>query len=92
MFFSNYAANKPLSACPGNDGHNVDTSDALVSALPLALFSVSDDDAAAEMAATVVRIRSFFSLLKTIVFPPMPNFFFDANDVFGCALNKRKSR
>mmetsp|Transcript_7265 Transcript_7265/g.13396 ORF Transcript_7265/g.13396 Transcript_7265/m.13396 type:complete len:364 (+) Transcript_7265:81-1172(+) len=45
MFFANYASGKPPNKCPDNDRHNVDTIDALVTSVPIAL--VSDDDASA---------------------------------------------
>lgn len=37
MFFKNWVAGKPPSQCPDNDGHNVDSIDALMSVPPVAL-------------------------------------------------------
>lgn len=46
MFFANWAKGVSPKDCPGNDGHNVDTSDSLVATVPVALLA--KDDAVAE--------------------------------------------
>jgi ADP-ribosylglycohydrolase len=77
MFFANREAGKPLADCPDNDGHNVDSADALVAAVPAMLFSNSDNEAA-ENVETVISFtrnsptaiqyaQTFATLLRNIV-------------------------
>ena len=77
MFFANREAGKPLADCPDNDGHNVDSADALVAAVPAMLFSNSDNEAAQNVETVISFTRNsptaiqyaqtFGTLLRNIV-------------------------
>ncbi|GBG27423.1 Hypothetical Protein FCC1311_036442 [Hondaea fermentalgiana] len=55
MFFGKFANGVPPEECPDNDGHNVDTCDALVTTIPVA-FAASQDAKASQEAAEMVHI------------------------------------
>lgn len=55
MFFAKWAKGNPPDKCPDNDGHNVDTCDALVTTIPVAL-SPADDSDASRLASEMVSI------------------------------------
>lgn len=57
IFFGNLAAGKPPAQCPGNDGHNVDTADALVTPVVAAWVAGSDAQAGEDAAAMVRATR-----------------------------------
>lgn len=57
MYFANWIKKVPPARCPGNDGHNVDTTDSLVTTVPIALRSESDEQAAEEVAKMVAITR-----------------------------------
>lgn len=77
MFFGRMASGKPLSECPSNDGHNVDTIDALVTTVPVALIECDDSRVAAAVGTMVSLTRSskpapaqaaaFASLLRSVI-------------------------
>eukprot|EP00040_Diaphanoeca_grandis_P029446 m.172479 g.172479 ORF g.172479 m.172479 type:complete len:377 (-) comp31687_c0_seq1:260-1390(-) len=58
MYFAKWAAGKAPAECPDNDGHNVDTTDALVTTVPIALLSATDTQAADDVAAMVAITRA----------------------------------
>lgn len=73
MFFANRELGKSLDACPDNDGHNVDTADALVAAVPAMLYAKSDEEAMKDIATVIsftrkspVAIEYGMALSKTI--------------------------
>lgn len=59
MFFANWVQKKPLSACPDNDGHNVDAIDAMTNVVPCALLALQQGPEAVEAAAKAVT-QSFW--------------------------------
>ena len=69
MFFANMVSGRPLDRCPDNDGHNVDTMDALTLAVPVVLghFAAAgeggsvDEQAAAAAALAAVRVTRHVS-------------------------------
>lgn len=78
MFFANLAGGKDPKDCPDNDGHNVDTCDAFITAVPIALLPTSDEKAE-ENVKEVVRLTrkspeserfgaQFARLLRAVVF------------------------
>jgi len=77
MFFKNLVAGKAPSACPDNDQHNVDTTDAITCAIPVSLWA-DDDATAADDCAKVVALtrdsqvacqlsRFFAGMLRSVV-------------------------
>lgn len=78
MFFANLAAGKDPQHCPDNDNHNVDTCDAFITAVPIALLPTTDQEAA-ENVKTVVKLtrkspegakyaEKYAKLLRAVVF------------------------
>lgn len=77
MFFANLVEGTPVENCPSNDGHNVDTADALVTTIPVALLAGSDEEAASDVQKMVSSTRNspksnsyaalFASLLRGVV-------------------------
>jgi len=57
MFFAKWAAGIEPELCPDNDAHNVDTVDALISTVPVALASSSDQAAVHDVAAVIAITR-----------------------------------
>ena len=81
MFFANREAGKPIEKCPDNDGHNVDSADALVAAVPAMLFSHDDAQAAKDIETVISFTRNsptaiqygktFSTLLRRIIRRPV---------------------
>lgn len=77
MFFANMKSGKPLQECPDNDGHNVDSADSIVTSIPVALISNSDEQAMKDAADMVMLTRNsrtsaahaalFASTLRSVV-------------------------
>lgn len=57
MFFAKWSRGVDPSLCPDNDGHNVDTADAIVAAVPIALRSGDDGEAEREVQQMVAITR-----------------------------------
>ena len=57
MFFANRAGGAALKDCPDNDAHNVDSADALVTTVPVALLAADDARAEKECFAMVQLTR-----------------------------------
>jgi len=57
MFFGKLSQGIPPDKCPDNDGHNVDSADSIVTTVPVALLSASDDQAAQEVRRHVAITR-----------------------------------
>ena len=58
MFFANMKNGKSLDKCPDNDGHNVDSADAIVTSIPVGLISSSNDQAMKDAADMVMLTRN----------------------------------
>jgi len=78
MFFANLASGKDPSKCPDNDGHNVDTCDAFITAVPISLLPTSDEKAQENVKDVVKLTRKsreaekhavkFTKLLRAVAF------------------------
>lgn len=58
MFFSNYSKGIEISKCPDNDGHNVDSSDSIVTTIPIALLAKNNEEALTNIETMVYLTRN----------------------------------
>jgi len=82
MFFAKYASGIELSSCPDNDGHNVDTCDSIVTTIPIAILSKSDELAKENIETMISLTRNsplsvqyaqhFGQTLRNIIFENTP--------------------
>eukprot|EP00462_Mataza_sp_D1_P006690 CAMPEP_0175125694 /NCGR_PEP_ID=MMETSP0087-20121206/3449_1 /TAXON_ID=136419 /ORGANISM="Unknown Unknown, Strain D1" /LENGTH=236 /DNA_ID=CAMNT_0016407541 /DNA_START=215 /DNA_END=925 /DNA_ORIENTATION=- len=78
MFFANLQSGIEPKDCPDNDNHNVDTCDSIIATVPIALLKTSENEAVANVKATVRLTRKspesekhaaiFAKLLRSIVY------------------------
>eukprot|EP00669_Euglena_mutabilis_P010126 TRINITY_DN4908_c0_g1_i1.p1 TRINITY_DN4908_c0_g1~~TRINITY_DN4908_c0_g1_i1.p1 ORF type:complete len:346 (-),score=115.47 TRINITY_DN4908_c0_g1_i1:164-1201(-) len=76
MFFANFVRGLPPAQCPDNDGHNVDTIDALTLAVPAVVATVTEDGPSEAVRAAA---RSIVAMTrKSKVLPKYLDVFSDA--------------